>query len=120
MVACTDQGDPIEYSLSNTTNYTMEVILFERFGMNDTSLINNNDFKILHEEGAPYDDGPFGVYDSIRISFEDNRVLTYIRPGYNAECVDSVINPFCPYSNYVCLNSICTFEIDTIEYKKAK
>ena len=120
MVSCTDQGDPIQYSLSNSTNQNIEVILFERFGTKDTSLINSYDFKILDEEVPPYDSGPFGGYDSMRIQFEDLKVLTYIPPGLTTGCIDSVKNPFCPYTNYLCANSICTFEIDSIEYQKAK
>jgi hypothetical protein len=120
IVSCTDQGDPIKYSLSNTSNFKIEVIRFDRFGINDTTLINKDDFKILYEEGPPYDDGPFGVFDSIRIQFEDSKILTYNPPGSNSTCLDSIKNPFCPYSNYVCTNNICTFEIDSVEYKKAR
>jgi hypothetical protein len=119
-VSCTEPGDTKKYSLSNTTDYNIEVILFDRFGKNDTALINNNDFKIMDEEDPPYDDGPFGVYDSLRINFEDLKVLTYIPPKSSSECVDSIKNPFCRYINYICLNNICTFEIDSFEYQKAK
>lgn len=120
IVSCTDQGDTKKYSLSNVTSYNIEVILFDRFGKNDTTLIDKNDFKILYEEGPPYDDGPFGVFDSMRIHFEDSKILTYIPPYSSVECVDSIKNPFCRYSNYNCLNNVCTFEIDSIEYQKAK
>ena len=49
IVSCTEQGDTKKYSLSNTTNYNIEVILYDRFGKNDTALINNNDFKIMYD-----------------------------------------------------------------------
>lgn len=120
IVSCTDQGDAIKYSLSNTTDSTIEIIRYDRFGNHDTTLINQDDFKIMYEEGPPYDDGPFGVFDSVRIQFEDLKVLTYKPPASKSICVDSIKNLFCPYSNYVCLNSICTFEIDNAEYLKAK
>ncbi len=120
IVSCTEQGDTKKYSLSNTTNYNIEVILYDRFGKNDTALINNNDFKIMYEEGPPYDDGPFGVFDSLKINFEDLKILTYIPLESKSECIDSIKNPFCPYSNYICSNNICTFEIDSVEYQKAK
>ena len=120
IVSCTERGDTIKYSLSNTTSYTIEVILFDRFGNNDTNLITSNDFKILYEEGPSYDDGPFGVFDSLKIQFEDSKILIYNPPESNSDCIDSIKNPFCPFSNYVCLNNICTFEIDNAEYQKAK
>ena len=120
IVSCTDQGDPIKYALSNTSTFNIEVVLFERFGNSDTTLISNNDFKVLHEEVPPYDEGPFGVYDSIQVNFEDSKTLTYFPPNSTSECLDSIKNPFCPYSNYICSNSVCTFEIDTVEYQKAK
>ncbi|MEO6131749.1 MAG: hypothetical protein ABIQ02_07865 [Saprospiraceae bacterium] len=120
IVSCTDQGDTKKYSLSNTTIYNLEVILFDRFGKNDTTLISHNDFKIMYEEGPPYDDGPFGVFDSLRIHFEDSKILTYIPPNTESECRDSIKSPFCPYSNYIYSNNVCTFEIDSLEYQKAK
>ena len=118
--SCTDQGDTIKYALSNTSTFNIEVVLFDRFGNDDTTSINNNDFKVLHEEVPPYDDGLFGVYDSIKIKFEDSKILSYIPPHSTSGCIDSVKNPFCPYSNYICSNSVCTFEIDSVEHQKAK
>ena len=120
IVSCTDQGDPVKYALSNTSNFDLEVILFDRFGNSDTASINKNDFKVLHEEGPPYDSGPFGVFDSMQINFEDLKKLTYIQLKYTSGCIDTVKNPFCPYSNYICSNIACMFEIDSLEYLKAK
>jgi len=119
-VSCTDQGDPIKYALSNTSTFNIDVVLFARFGNNDTTSINNNDFKVLQEQVPPYDDGPFYGYDSIRIYFEDSKILTYLPLNSTSGCIDSVKNPFCSYSNYICSNSVCTFEIDVVEHQKAK
>lgn len=120
MLSCTDQGDPIEYAVKNTTSYRLEVIRFDRFGMNDTTAIDTDDFKILSRNVPPYDDGPFGGYDSLRIQFEDGKALTYHPPALSSGCQDSIKSPFCHYTSYLCLNSVCTFEIDSTEYKKAK
>ncbi|MFZ1705319.1 MAG: hypothetical protein WAT79_13305 [Saprospiraceae bacterium] len=120
LVSCTDQGDIKRYSLNNTTQYDIEAILFHRVGKSDTTLIHKNDFKIMNEEGPPYDSGPFGGFDSLKINFEDSKMLTYITLRSNSECSDSIKNPFCPYSNYICSHNICTFEIDDAEYQKAK
>lgn len=119
-VSCTDQGDPIEYALHNTSNFNMEVILFERFGNNDTTSINHNDFKILSRDVPPYDNGPFGSYDSIRITFEDLKSLSYLPPVAATDCIASLKNPFCPYTNYICSDSVCAFEIDSVEHLKAR
>lgn len=118
--SCTDQGDPIKYSLSNTCSYNFEVILYGKTGKPDTTSINKNEFSILDEQVPPYDSGPFAYYDSISVQFENFKRLTYLPPGTYSECVDSIKNPFCPYSNYYCLNDICTFKIDNFEYLKAK
>lgn len=120
MVSCTDQGDPIQYAVENTTSYRLEVIRFDRFGMKDTTMIDTDDFQILSRDVPPYDDGPFGGYDSLRIQFEDGRILTYQPPALSTGCLDSIKSPFCHYTSYLCLNSICTFEIDSTEYMKAK
>ena len=120
MLSCTDQGDPIEYAVKNMTSYRLEVIRFDRFGMKDTTAIDTADFKILSRSVPPYDDGPFGGYDSLRIHFEDGKTLTYHPPALSSGCLDSIKNPFCHYTSYLCLNSVCTFEIDSVEYKKAK
>ena len=118
--SCTDQGDPVKYALRNTSNFNIDVILYERFGNNDTTSIHKDNFKVLHEDVPPYDDGPFGIYDSIKINFEDLKTLSYIPPMYTSGCIDSVKNPFCPYTNYICSNSVCTIEIDSLEHQKAK
>ncbi|GAB1395831.1 MAG TPA: hypothetical protein PKN57_04470 [Saprospiraceae bacterium] len=120
IISCTDQDNIKSYSLNNSTDYNIKAILFDRFGKSDTTNINKNDFKIMYEEGPPYDDGPFGVFDSLKIIFEDFKVLTYIPLKSKSECIDSIKNPFCPYSNYSCKDNVCTFEIDNVEYLKAK
>lgn len=120
IISCTDQSNIKSYSLNNSTDYNIKAILFDRFGKSDTTNIDKNDFKIMYEEGPPYDDGPFGVFDSLKIIFEDSKVLTYIPLISKSECTDSIKNPFCPYSNYSCKDNVCSFEIDDIEYLKAK
>lgn len=118
--SCTDKGDPIMYSIKNSTNYNFKFVIFERSGKIDTFPINILESKILSEDKPPYDAGPFGGFDSLKVVFEDSKTLTYIPFKSNSECLDSVKNPFCPYSNYLCTENICTFEIDSIEYQKAK
>ena len=105
------------YSFKNTTNLNCESILFERFGKNDTITIGKLESKILSKDVPPYDDGSFGGYDSIKILFEDSKFLIYkqLRSYININK-----NPFCPYSNHMCIGNNCTFEIDDDEYKKAK
>lgn len=120
IVSCTDQGDPIQYAVENTTSYSLEVIRFDRFGMKDTTVIDTADFKILGRNVPPYDDGPFSGYDSIRIQFEDGKILTYQPPALSTGCLDSIKSPFCHYTSYLCMNNVCTFEIDSSEYMKAK
>ena len=120
IISCTDQDNIKSYSLNNSTDYNIKAIIFDRFGKNDTTNIDKNNFKIMYEEGPPYDDGPFGVFDSLKIIFEDFKVLTYIPLKSKSECIDSIKNPFCPYSNYSCKDNVCTFEIDNVEYLKAK
>mgnify|MGYP003506303480 FL=1 len=102
IISCTDQDNIKSYSLNNSTDYNIKAILFDRFGKSDTTNINKNDFKIMYEEGPPYDDGPFGVFDSLKIIFEDFKVLTYIPLKSKSECIDSIKNPFRPYYNYSC------------------
>jgi hypothetical protein len=120
MLSCTDQGDPVYYALSNTSNQPIEIVLFERYGINDTAIINHNEFRVMDQDKAPYDVNPFGHYDSIRIYFEDLKILTYHSSEANAGCIHADKTPFCFYSNYACLNDICMFEIDSTEYQKAK
>ena len=121
-VSCTDQGDPTYYAIRNATNLQIEVIVFERFGNNDTARIAPNDYKIMSDERPPFIDGPFGSHDSIRIQFEDAKKLTY---GYlysysTASCPDSIKSPFCGFSSYDCSDEFCAFDVDSIEYQKAK
>ncbi|MBC7885216.1 MAG: hypothetical protein H7X99_07060 [Saprospiraceae bacterium] len=120
ILSCTDQGDPIKYSIKNSTSHNFKLVLFGRSGKNDTIPFKISESKILSQDGPPFDDGPFGVFDSLKAVFDDSKILTYIPLKSNSECIDSVKNPFCPYSNYICTDNICTYEIDNIEYQKAK
>lgn len=120
IVSCTDQGDPILYSITNSSLYDIKIILFSRSGKLDTLAINISESKILSKDVPPYDCGPLCGYDSVKVIFDDAKILKYIPLKSNSECVDSIKNPFCPYSNYTCVNHICTFEIDYFEYLKAE
>ena len=113
-----ENNETLEKARMLIVKYTTKHLMSLKLEYKD--LINNNDFKIMYEEGPPYDDGPFGVFDSLKINFEDLKILTYIPLESKSECIDSIKNPFCPYSNYICSNNICTFEIDSVEYQKAK
>lgn len=120
ILSCTDKGDPIMYSIKNSTNYNFKFIIFERSGIIDTFPINISESKILSQDKPPYDGGPFGGFDSLKVAFEDLKILTYIPLRSNADCTDSIKNPFCPYSNYSCIDNTCTFVIDNTEYLKAR
>ena len=87
IISCTDQDNIKSYSLNNSTDYNIKAILFDRFGKSDTTNINKNDFKIMYEEGPPYDDGPFGVFDSLKIIFEDYQISDMI---IDLPCLPSV------------------------------
>lgn len=120
LTSCTDQGESKHYAFKNTTNYNLEVILYERFGYNDSFSIKRAKTKVLDQDEPPYDDGPFGLFDSLKLFFEDSKQLTYIPLSSKDDCSDSIKNPFCPYSNYNCVGNICTFLVDSIEYQKAR
>lgn len=120
LVSCTDKGEPKQYAFINTSYHNLVVIMYERFGNRDTFSINNSETKVLDKDEPPYDDGPFGVFDSLKLIFDSNKTLTYIPLRSKDDCLDSIKNPFCPYSNYVCIENICTFDIDYFEYLKAK
>lgn len=108
------------YSITNSSLHDFNLILFSRSGKHDTLSINMNESKILSKDVPPYDCGPLCDYDSLKVVFDDSKILKYAPLKSNSECVDSVKNPFCPYSNYTCINHNCTFEIDNFEYLKAK
>lgn len=120
LTSCTDQGESKQYAFKNTTNYNLEVILYERFGNNDSFSIKSAETKVLDQDEPPYDDGPFGVFDSLKLFFEDSKKLTYIPLRSKDDCSDSIKNPFCPYSNYNCVDDMCTFVVDIVEYQKAR
>ena len=120
IISCTDQGDPIMYSISNTTIHNFKLVLFERSGKNDSISFKISESNILSQDKPPYDDGPFGGFDSLKVLFDDSKILTYIPLRSNNDCLDSVKNPFCLYSNYICIDNVCNFETDITEYQKAK
>jgi len=119
-LSCTDQGDPIFYSISNLSSYDLSIVQFDRFGKMDTILFNKNESKIMDQDEPPYDDGPFSDKDSIKLIFDDSKVFTYKSLISKDDCLNSDKNPFCQYSHYTCTNNNCTFEIDNIEYLKAR
>ena len=120
ILSCTDQGDPIMYAITNSTSQNFKLVLFERSGKNDTIPFKISESNILSQDKPPYDGGPFGGIDSLKVVFDNSKILTYIPLRSYAECIDSVKNPFCPSSNYICVEQVCTFDIDNIEYQKAK
>jgi len=120
ILSCTDQGDPIIYSIENSSNFDTKIVLFDRLGKNDTILINKSESRVLDQDSPPYDNGPFSDKDSIRVIFSDRKILTYKSLRSKDDCLDSEKNPFCQYSHYICNMNNCTFEIDIIEYLKAK
>jgi hypothetical protein len=120
IISCTDQGDPILYSITNSSLNDFKVILFSGSNKYDTLSIKKFESKVLSQDLPPYDCGPLCGYDSLKVIFDNSKILKYVPLKSNSECVDSVKNPFCPYSNYMCENHNCTFEIDYFEYLKAK
>lgn len=119
-LSCTDQGEPIIYSIENKLSSDLDLIIFDRLGKIDTILINSSENKNLDKDVPPYDSGPFSNKDSIKVIFSDNKILTYKSFISKEDCMDSIKNPFCQYSHYKCDGNNCTFEIDEIEYLKAK
>jgi hypothetical protein len=120
IVSCTDQGEPFLYSIKNTSTFDLKLSIFDKSGKSDTFLINVFDSQVLDKEGPPYDNGPFSDKDSIKVIFSNNKILTYIAFKSKDDCLNSNKNPFCQYSHYKCDGNNCTFEIDEIEYLKAK
>lgn len=120
VISCTDQGEVQEYALLNTSGFDLQVITFDRFGQHDTTMIHKEESEVLYRVGPPYDEGPFGVYDSLQMLFEDASLLTYIPLASLDACVDTVKSPFCFNIHYICVPDVCTFEIDSVEYLKAR
>jgi hypothetical protein len=116
----TDKGDPIIYSIKNSTNFNLDLVFFDKLGKTDTIFINKSDSKVLDKDSPPYDNGPFSDNDSITVIFSDYKMLTYKSFKSKDDCLNSVKNPFCQYSHYKCNGNNCTFEIDETEYLKAK
>lgn len=117
---CTDQGPPINYSIENTSHSDLTLIIFDSRGQIDTLDIQKTEIKVISTAVPPYDDGPFGGKDSLKVIFTDKKELTYYALDSKNDCLDSDKNPFCEYSHYFCSNSNCIFTIDDIEYLKAK
>lgn len=120
LMSCTDQGEPVIYSIKNTSAFDLKLVFFDKLGKRDTFLIIVSNSKALDKDVPPYDDGPFSDKDSIKVIFSDNKILTYTSFKSNDDCLNSSKNPFCQYSHYECKDNHCTFEIDDIEYLKAK
>jgi hypothetical protein len=120
LLSCTDQGEPFFYSIKNTSSFDLKLAIFDKIGKSDTILINIFDGIELDKEGPPYDNGPFSDKDSIKVIFTNNKILTYKSFKSKDDCLNSSKNPFCQYSHYKCDGNNCTFEIDNVEYLKAK
>lgn len=118
--SCTDQGEPIHYIIKNTSNYNLSFIAHDRMGNEQTTEIKKQESVILFSDLPPYDVSPFGGFDSITVFFENNKQLTYKPFNSSIECMNLIKTPFCPDSSYICKNNNCVFEIDHIEYMKAK
>lgn len=118
--ACNDKGEPIFYTLKNTSKLNLRIELFHRTGISEIVPLSINESRVLDKDLPPYDLAPFFAMDSIKILFEDNKKLIY-KPFRTAEeCYNLVKNPFCSNENYIRLNGNFTFKIDSLEYDKAK
>jgi hypothetical protein len=109
-----DKAAFIEYKVINSTNLDLDFIVFDK-GVSVTENIKKYSEISLEQFRGSDDFYPYDLYDSVYVKFSDNKILKY-KTDDNCNLDKSF---FC--SNYtLCIDKVCTFEIDSIEYKKAQ
>jgi hypothetical protein len=103
-----------DYKINNSTQLDLEFITIEKNSF-DTLLIKNNSEIILEQFHFSDQFYPYDLFDSIYVKFSDNKVLKYFKTD---DCASGK-SFFCS-NNTICVEKVCTFEIDSIEYKKAR
>lgn len=103
-----------EYKVINSTNLDLDFIAFDK-GISVTENIKKYSEKSLEQFRGSEQFNPFEIGDSVYVKFSDNKILKY-KTDDNCNLIKSF---FCS-NNTLCIDKICTFEIDSIEYKKAK
>jgi hypothetical protein len=103
-----------EYKIINSTEFNLKFIAFQNSKI-DSQIINKNAEFILEQFRGSEQLYPFDVYDSIMVKFSDNKVLKYLKTD---DCAFGK-SFFCS-KNTTCVEKACTFEIDSVEYLKAK
>jgi hypothetical protein len=117
--SCTDKGEPIEYVFKNSTEKSFQLLLFEKASIVSDFKIALNGSSVVYTDKPPFD-GPFAGIDSLRIIFEDGKILSYVPLISNDNCINAIKNPYCANFYNQCNSNSCIFQIDNIEYLKAK
>lgn len=103
-----------DFKINNSTQLDLELITIEKNSF-DTLLIKKNSEIILEQFHFSDQFYPYDLFGSIYLKFSDNKALKYLKTD---DCASGK-SFFC--SNYTtCVEKVCTFEIDIIEYLKAK
>jgi hypothetical protein len=119
IASCTDKGDSVNYIFKNISNKTFEVLMFNGLSIEFRSKLVINESTQLFTDKPPFE-GPFSSIDSIKLIFEDEKKLIYIPLVSSNSCIIAEKNPYCSNFYKQCDKMSCTFEIDNLEYQKAK
>ena len=103
-----------DFIIENNTDLNLEFITFDN-GIEVIYPINSFDNNSIGEYNISEQVFPSDIIDSVIVKFSDNKILKY----HKSDSCNSNKSFFC-ISNTICINNVCTFEIDDGEYKKAK
>lgn len=103
-----------DYKVKNSTDLDLDFISFEK-GVSVTENIKKYSEKSLEQFRGSEQFYPFEIYDSVYVKFSDNKILKY-----KTDDICNLNKSFFCRANTICIDKVCTFEIDSIEYKKAR
>lgn len=112
---CTiDKVHIIDFWIKNSTQLDLEFKTFKK-GSEAIVIVKNSNSNTIGNFDISEQVFPYQLIDSVYVKFSDNKILKYNK----IDNCDSSKSFFCS-TNTTCVEKMCTFEIDSIEYQKAK
>jgi hypothetical protein len=115
ILSCTvDKVQTVDYRIKNSSPHNLDFITITN-GSEKIITVNKDNNTTLGNFDISEQVFPFKIIDSVIVKFSDNKNLKYKKTD---DC-NSGKSFFCS-TNTSCIDKVCTFEIDSLEYKKAQ